>query len=163
MDDLEYLQNLELRLLKLMNQRDLINSQVEELRNELKDLISEEGYKGPHLNMKWQKYRGAADWKAVVGMMVGGDAEAMDRLAEEYRKPGGKMFVVTTTRRRMIRTPVNSKEEKATQSCRRDEDQKHRLEAVKDLVAEWYEHRNEVGGIEDQLLVEWWYQQQDSN
>lgn len=163
MDDLKYLQNLELRLLKLMNQRDLINGQVEELRNELQDLVSDDGYMGPHLTMKWQKYRGRTDWKAVVGMMVGGDAEAMDKFAEEYRKTGGRKFVVTTTRRRVNRTTVTRKEENETQSFDRDEDQEYRLEAVKDLVADWYEHRNEAGGIEDQLLVEWWSKQKDSN
>ena len=186
MEDIEHLRDHELRYFKLRDQKDLIEDQEQGLRNELRDLVSDERYIGPFLTMKWQKYRGPTDWKAVVDMLVGGDAEAMDRYAEEFRKPGGKMFVVTNTpqkRKRHGHIPEIENDRRLFENQLHFEavnDQQRRLEELKDLVAEYLEHRAEVGGIDDQLqesitryvqdleetfllLVEWWQQQQDSS
>ena len=162
MENIERLLDLEHRLFKLKDQLKSIQDQEKELRNELKDLVADKGYKGPFLKMTWRNRN--TDWKAVVDMLVGGDAEAMNQFAEEYRRPGKTLFVTNTPRKkeRGGNTPAVEDEHNLIDNQVNWEAvnaQQRRMEAVEEVVADYIEHRCEYGGIEDRLLVEWWQQQ----
>ncbi|MDE2847267.1 MAG: hypothetical protein OXO51_11210 [Gemmatimonadota bacterium] len=163
MEHLERLRNLEHRLFELKDQLKPLQDQEEELRNELKDLIPEKGYKGPFLTMTWRNRY--TDWKAVVDMLVGGNAEAIDRYAEEFRRPGKTLNVTYTPQKKDQRgnNPEIEDERNLIENQLHWEainDQQRRFEAVEDVMADYMEHRSEYGGTEDRLLVEWWQQHQ---
>ncbi len=156
MEDLERLRDLELRLFELKAQKSLIEGREKELRNELKDLIPHKGYKGPFLTMTWRNNQ--TDWRAVVDMLVDGNKEAIERYAEDYRRPGKVFYITNTPQQRKGRGQIPEVENERLlieNQLEAANDQQHRIEEHKDLVDDYIAKLDEGGGIEDQMLVEW--------
>ena len=95
-DDLDYLESLELQYVQELSKKDTAEEKIAELREELKDLVGDEGYTGRHLNMKWVTSRGATDWKEATKELVQGDLEVIEEYQERFRRKSSTKFTVTS-------------------------------------------------------------------
>ena len=100
MDEMENLRQLEMEYLAELNKKDLAEMRIEELRDDLKMNVGPEGYIGEFLTMKFVDRKGQTDWKAAVGMMVGGEADAMKDIGEKFRKESTTNFTITSNKKK---------------------------------------------------------------
>ena len=72
---------------------------LEAARRALLDLTPEEGRRGKLLNVRYQKNRGAVDWRAALHAVLDSDAVALQDIGDKYRKPESGAWYVRLNRR----------------------------------------------------------------
>ena len=75
-----------------------VEADLEAVRRALLDLTPEEGRKGKLLNVRYQKNRGAVDWKAALRAVLDSDEVALDEISDKYRKPESGAWYVRLNR-----------------------------------------------------------------
>lgn len=75
-----------------------VEADLEAARRALLDLTPEEGRKGRLLNVRYQKNRGAVDWKAALRAVLDSDEVALDEISDKYRKPESGAWYVRLNR-----------------------------------------------------------------
>ncbi len=67
-------------------------------RKALLDITPEEGRSGRLLNVRYQKNRGAVDWRAALHAVLESDEVALDEIGDKYRKPESGAWYVRPKR-----------------------------------------------------------------
>ena len=88
---------------KCLNRLDAARADLDEARKALLDLTPEEGRSGRLLNVRYQKNRGAVDWRAALHAVLESDEVALDEIGDKYRKPESGAWYV-----RLKRLAVNA-------------------------------------------------------
>lgn len=86
-----------------LNRLDAAEANLEEARRALLDLTPEEGRRGKLLNVRYQKNRGAVDWRAALYAVLDTDEVALHDVGDRFRKPESGAWYV-----RMNRQPDNA-------------------------------------------------------
>ncbi len=86
-----------------LNRLDAARADLDAARNALLDLTPEEGRSGRLLNVRYQKNRGAVDWRAALHAVLESDEVALDQIGDKYRKPESGAWYV-----RLKRLAVNA-------------------------------------------------------
>ncbi len=86
-----------------LNRLDAARADLDAARKVLLDLTPEEGRSGRLLNVRYQKNRGAVDWRAALHAVLESDEVALDEIGDKYRKPESGAWYV-----RLKRLAVNA-------------------------------------------------------
>lgn len=75
---------------RVLMESEAVKIRLDDAKAALLDLTPESGRKGEILQViRTAPRKGSTDWKAAAATLLGGDVEAIDAMAEKFRKPDG--------------------------------------------------------------------------